>query len=140
MYMLNTTFRTSPVAFMQWHFRHFIFTTMAGLRTSKPLVKFYQMNTFFCCLVLHSFLMKLHQPTSPIALARLWFFIILAVFSVSTITAWLSSTIAQESLCQKSARALATRSCNATRQILAFLRFALPFFLRGKAFCLRRRL
>lgn len=50
--MFNTTFRTLPDAFMKWHFRHFITTAMTGFWTGKPLVEFYQVNTFFCCLVL----------------------------------------------------------------------------------------
>ena len=92
------------------------------------------------CAFYSSFIIKPCQPASPMARASLWFFIMFADFNVSMMIAWLSSTIVRESLCWKSARALATRSCRAASRVLALLRLALPFFLRDRAFCFRRKL
>src|SRR5699024_4014853 len=50
--MFNTAFRASPDAFMKWHFRHLVTTTMTRFRTGKPLVEFYQVSAFFRRLVL----------------------------------------------------------------------------------------
>ncbi|AIF64856.1 shufflon-specific DNA recombinase [Escherichia coli B7A] len=44
--VLCSTLRASPDAFMKWHFRHFVTTTMARFRTGKPLVEFYQVSAF----------------------------------------------------------------------------------------------
>ena len=44
--MFNTTFWASPDAFMKWHFRHLVTTTMTRFRTGKPLVEFYQVSAF----------------------------------------------------------------------------------------------
>lgn len=87
-----------------------------------------------------TFVMKPYQSASPKARARQSFLIIFADFSVSRITAWLSSIIARESMFWKSVRAFATRSCTTATIKSALRRMALPRFFRVSAFCLRRRL
>jgi len=59
---------------------------------------------------------------------------------VSVMMAWFSSTNRFDSLCWKSSRALATRSCAAATTSLALARFLDPFLLRDSALCFRRRL
>ena len=43
------TFRASPDAFMKWHLRHFVTTTMADFRLANHWSSL-PVNAFFCCL------------------------------------------------------------------------------------------
>ena len=63
------------------------------------------------------------QLTSPIAWARLWFFIIPAMFRFSTQTVWFSRTMRVLTLCRKSLRWLVTFSYRLASRLRAFSRF-----------------
>jgi phage regulator Rha-like protein len=65
------------------------------------------------------------QLTSPIAWARLWFFIIPAMFRFSTQTVWFSRTMRVLTLCRKSLRWLVTFSYRLASRLRAFSRFLL---------------
>lgn len=57
----------------------------------------------------------------------------------STMTTWFLLTSLALSLCRKSCRLFATRSCTLATDFLAFLRELLPSFLRANFCCLRLR-
>ena len=79
------------------------------------------------------------QPASEMALANCLFLTMFLTFSVSTITAWFSSMSCLESLCWKSLRALATRSCAFAKSNWAFILPLEPLWQRDSAFCFLRR-
>ncbi len=116
----------------------FVATARAGFYTGEPRVDFNQMLALLLRLILQFFNQAI-QFASAICLASLRFLSMFLNFSVST-TTWLSSMSCRDSLCWKSARALARRSCALANLIRAFARPLLPFWQRESAFCLRRRL
>jgi hypothetical protein len=75
------------------------------------------------------------QLTSPIAWARVWFFIIPAMFRFSTQTVWFSRTMRLLTLWRKSLRWLVTFSYRLASRLRAFSRFLPPLAFLECLYC-----